>query len=199
MKKYPLCIATKNKNKSLELKSTLSEVFKISNLELVNDIEENGMSYFENAVKKAIFYKKFSPYPVIADDSGLEVEVLDSMPGVYSSRFGGENLTYEEKWRYLYTELKKYDSSNWKAKFKCVLCYYDGKNVPVFFEGIVEGFIAHQPKGKNGFGYDPIFYFPDLKKTFGELLPEEKKEVSHRSKACRKFLEWFLAKSSAPV
>jgi XTP/dITP diphosphohydrolase len=149
---------------------------------------EDGNSYFEHALKKAwAFYEVFK-IPVLADDSGLEVDLLQGRPGVHSATYWGEKLSWLERWKKLYSELGSEPKEKWTARFRCVLCYYDGKNVPQFFEGTVEGMILPEPSGENGFGYDPIFYCNLLKKSFGQAELAEKALVSHRAKAISEFL-----------
>jgi XTP/dITP diphosphohydrolase len=154
-------------------------------------VEENGDTYFENALKKAIAFQKAFQHPVLADDSGLEVDGLNGGPGVLSARFGGVDISWRERWQKLFDALAKSPTEGWRARFRCVLCYYDGKTVPQFFQGVVEGRIHSAPKGDRGFGYDPIFYYPPFAKTFGELDTGEKDGISHRAEAARHFLAWW--------
>lgn len=147
------------------------------------EIKEEGRTFFENAYIKA--YKAAKEFDIVAlgEDSGLVVDVLDGKPGVYSRRFAGENATDGENNRLLLSLLKDYPLSKRTAHFiSCiVVCKPDGSYISS--EGIVDGVIGFEPKGDNGFGYDPIFYYPPLSKTFAELNSVEKNEVSHRKKA----------------
>jgi XTP/dITP diphosphohydrolase len=153
--------------------------------EPVPEVEENGSTYRANALLKArAFYGTYG-VPVLADDSGLEVEALDGGPGIYSARFGGEAITWPERWEALYQALDPRPEP-WAARFRCVLCYFDG-SVPWYTEGTVEGFLLSKARGGEGFGYDPIFFCPELGKTFGEASPEEKDRVSHRARALEVF------------
>lgn len=145
---------------------------------------ESGTSFRENAREKAVFYARKSGLPTLAEDSGLEVEVLGGAPGVRSARFGGEGLSDAERVEYL---LKRLEGTPWeqrRACFRCViaLCFPEVDEVR-FFYGECPGFIAFEPKGSSGFGYDPIFYIPELGKTMAELSLEEKNRISHRARA----------------
>ena len=129
--------------------------------------------------------------PVLADDSGLEVDGLDGAPGVFSARFGGESLAWPQRWELMTSRLRGKDPAAWRARFRCVLCFYDGVQVPRFFQATSEGCIVPEPKGQKGFGYDPIFHSDDLDKTFAEASAEEKDRVSHRGRAVERFLAEF--------
>jgi len=156
-------------------------------------IVEDGETYFENALKKAMGYYRAFGIPVLSDDSGLEVDPLNGAPGVFSARFGGEEISWPDRWRLLHEKLAPFSRDTWRARFRAVLCYYDGETVPRFFQGVTEGLIV-EAKGAKGFGYDPIFYSDVLKKTFGEASSAEKHRCSHRSAASREFLS-FLARA----
>ena len=151
------------------------------------EVVEDGNSYYEHALKKALAFYEVFKTPVLADDSGLEVDLLGGRPGVDSATYGGEGLSWLERWKKLYSELGSHPKDKWTARFRCVLCYYDGKTVPQFYEGTVEGTILPEPSGDNGFGYDPIFYSTLLKKSFGQAELPEKALVSHRAKAIAEF------------
>ncbi len=155
------------------------------------DVVEDGHTYYENALKKAIAFQKVYGVPVLADDSGLELDPLDGAPGVFSARFGGEKISWPDRWKHMYEKLAPFPRDRWTARFRAVLCYYDGKSVPVFFEGTTEGRIHPGPAGEKGFGYDPIFFSTALGRTFGEAPSADKDRVSHRAVAARKFLEWI--------
>ena len=127
---------------------------------------------------------------VLADDSGLEVDALDGLPGLDSANYGGVDISWPERWNYLFKNIDASRNKQRAARFRCVLCYYDGKNPPQYFEATTEGQIADGPKGIGGFGYDPIFWSSELGKTLGEASAEEKALVSHRARATKKFLEW---------
>lgn len=187
-----LLLATSNKGKIEELRAFFR--LKQSPLQCVGpedlgkaapEVEENGSTYRANALLKAEAYERLFKVPVLADDSGLEVEALNDAPGIFSARFGGEGLTWPQRWEALYKKLHPRPEP-WAARFRCVLCYYDG-TVPWYTEGTVEGFLLSGPRGGEGFGYDPIFLCPELGKTFGEATASEKDRVSHRAKALETF------------
>lgn len=189
--KPTLLLATENQGKLKEFRSFLGVSFHCLSPHGKIEIIEDGTTYFENALKKAVGYFTALKVPVLSDDSGLEVDALNGAPGVFSARFGGEGISWPERWGYLHKALSSSPLERWTARFRCVLCYYDGKTVPVFFEGVTEGRIVSEPKGGKGFGYDPIFHSSVLKKTFAEATDEEKSRVSHRAEAIRVFLEWW--------
>ncbi len=183
-------IATKNKGKSREIK----EILKINgivfldllDLNFKRDIEETGLTFEENAlIKASAIYSEFK-MPVIADDSGLMVEALNGRPGVFSARYAGENASDEDNYRLLLNELSGIEDINRKARFVCIAVFYFDKGRYVVERGEIEGYITHNPVGEKGFGYDPVFYLPDFKKTMAELDPEIKNRISHRGKAFRK-------------
>lgn len=160
------------------------------------EVLEDGQTYQENSLKKARAYFKAYKVPVLSDDSGLEVDALEGKPGIHSARFGGESISWPERWQHLFLKLKGHKPDTWTARFRCVLCYYDGSRPPEFFEGTTEGRIVSCPQGDNGFGFDPIFFSSILGKTFGEASPQEKGGVSHRSQALKKFVNWYLAQQT---
>lgn len=188
-----IVIATRNKGKILEFKKlvslpkinilTMNEIPELREL----SIEEDGKTFTENAIKKAILVAKRSGYPTVADDSGLIVYALDGLPGVYSARFAGENASDQKNNIKL---LKKMEGvKDRRAAFICIiaLAFPNGK---VFtYEGRCEGIILKEPIGDGGFGYDPLFYYPPLSKTFAQMSIEEKNKVSHRSNAIKKLRE----------
>lgn len=149
------------------------------------DVEETGTTYRANAWLKAQAYFAVFGVPVLADDSGLEVDALNGEPGLYSARLGGEGISWPERWGVLFGLLQGHPQP-WTARFRCVLCYFDGKS-PRYFEGTVEGHIVPVGKGVSGFGYDPIFYCPELGQTFGEATAADKDRVSHRARALEAF------------
>ncbi len=191
----PLLIATGNAGKLAEFRRGLSSRFHCLSLRdprfaaiACPHVEEDGATYFENALKKAMAYYRAYQTPVLADDSGLEVVGLGGGPGVLSARFGGESLPWPQRWGLLIESLRSRPEGDWAALFRCVLCYYDGNSVPRFFQGKVTGKIVAQPSGGEGFGYDPIFLCSALGKTFGDASDEEKERVSHRGAAIVAFL-----------
>jgi len=140
-----------------------------------------GASFEENAVLKARYYGARSPGLVFADDSGLEVRALGGEPGIRSARFAGEKASDQDNNRLLLARLA--GCKDRSARFVCVIALAEGDRVLGTFEGAVEGVIAAAPEGEGGFGYDPLFYYPGLERTFGQLTWEEKLRVSHRGRA----------------
>lgn len=152
------------------------------------EVEESGLTFKENAEIKAKAYYELLKIPTIADDSGLEVDALNKEPGVYSARYGGK-LTDQERNAYLLSKLKNVGDYLRTARFICVLAFKFHDHKPIrFYEGVAEGKIIYQPRGKYGFGYDPIFEDIRTRKTFAELTMEEKNLISHRGKALQLFL-----------
>lgn len=198
MKRPSVFLASTNRGKISEFENLLKSFVSCSSplskefmATPVPEVIEDGLTYYENALKKALAFQKVFRVPVLADDSGLEVDALGGRPGLHSARYGGDKISWNERWNKLYEELKPYPASAWTARFRCVLCYYDGKRVPQYFEGIAEGRIADRPQGSQGFGYDPIFFSPTLNKSFAQASAEEKDLVSHRSEAIRRFMDWW--------
>ena len=160
-------------------------------------VVEDGLTFEANACKKAEFYSRYAPGEIVlADDSGLEVDALHGAPGVHSARYAAdephqaENTEDEANNAKLLRELKNVPPEKRTARFVCVIAAArDGKTLQVF-RGTAEGSILDTPRGANGFGYDPLFYFPAIKRTFAELKAEEKAKYSHRGAAFRQFLEW---------
>jgi XTP/dITP diphosphohydrolase len=157
---------------------------------------EDGASFDENAYKKAFHTARMLGLPAMADDSGLVVEALGGEPGVRSARYAGEGATDEANWRRLLTAMA--GVGNRKAAFECVMTIAVPQGPALVYEGRCEGEIALAPRGKNGFGYDPVFWYPPAGKTFAEMSPEEKNEVSHRGRAMKelgkefkKILQWL--------
>jgi XTP/dITP diphosphohydrolase len=183
-----LVLATHNSDKVLEFKTGLNHV----NIDLlpldqfcnIGEIEETGVTLKQNAKIKAETVFNITQTPTIADDTGLEVDALGGAPGVYSSRFSGENASYADNVKKLLKEMESIPIKNRTATFRTVICYRD-KERELYTEGEIKGIITEKPKGHNGFGYDPIFYISKFNKTMAELTPEEKNTVSHRGNAIR--------------
>ncbi len=187
-----LLIATRNDGKLKELRRLLGGVpFELVDLMQAGvsvTVEEKGASFNENARLKAIGYARASGLLTLADDSGLEVDALGREPGVNSARYGGPGLSDADRVNLLLDRMK--DVPGWRrnARFRAVLAL-SGDGVPgrvATFEGVIEGAITHQPIGRNGFGYDPVFWLKHFVKTTAELAPEEKDVVSHRGQAARR-------------
>jgi XTP/dITP diphosphohydrolase len=159
----------------------------------IEDVEETGSTYAENAVLKAKTYSLKTNLWALADDSGLEVEVLGNAPGIFSARYAGENASNNEKINKLLTQIEKSSKKNRNAKFICVIALTNEKGeVQVIVEGVCEGHITDKPCGINGFGYDPVFIPNDYRETFGELSEEIKQKISHRANAVRKIIDFLL-------
>jgi XTP/dITP diphosphohydrolase len=180
-----LVIATRNQGKTAEIKELLQDFpIKIKNMDDFGPIphmDEDGETFDENAYKKASFAARVLGFPALADDSGLMVEDLGNLPGVHSARYGGKDATDEQRCALLLDAMK--GKQNRKASFECVISIAAPRGSALTYEARCEGLIAEKPAGSNGFGYDPVFHYPPLNKTFAELSREEKNRVSHRGKA----------------
>lgn len=188
-----LVLATRNKGKTGEIRELLKDFsINIRNLDdfgPIPPIEEDGDTFEANAYKKSSLTARYIGYPALADDSGLCVDALDGAPGIYSARYAGSGATDRQNCQKLLQALGTHP--NRKAHFKCVLSLAVPTGPALTYEARCEGLITSQPCGTNGFGYDPIFFFPEYKKTFAELSIEEKSLVSHRGKALREFCGEF--------
>jgi XTP/dITP diphosphohydrolase len=185
-----LLLASFNPGKVKEIRDYLSTLpFDIFGLEVIPGLQpcpEIGSSFAENARHKAEYYSQFSVALTIADDSGLVVDALDGQPGIHSARFVSESATDEERYREVLFRMRNVPSHKRTARFVCcIVMAREGRMLDIF-EGTVEGLIVREPRGENGFGYDPIFLFPKLSKTLAELDPSEKLVVSHRGQALQK-------------
>jgi len=189
-----ILVASTNPGKLAELKSMLGESIKwvgLSDFEGIEEVIEDGANFAENARKKAVGYAKATGLWTIADDSGLVVDALGGEPGVKSARFSGEKasdrgLLDSENMEKVLRLLKGVPVKSRTARFVCHLCLASPEKVLLETEGKLEGVIAEEKKGENGFGYDPIFFVPELNKTVAELKGEEKNSISHRGNAIRK-------------
>lgn len=185
-------IGTNNRHKVKEiseiLRETPLEIKSLIDFPKVSSVDETGKTLEENAVLKAESYGKMTGLLTIADDTGLEVAALNGEPGVLSARYAGEHCSYEDNNRKLLQELSS--EKNRKAKFRCVIACYDPvKNFSQTVEGVLDGEILNEIRGKNGFGYDPVFYLPQFEKTLAELSSEQKNRISHRAIALIKAKE----------
>lgn len=180
-----IILASNNKDKVKEVKEILKGYDIISMKEAGIDvgIEENGTTFEENALIKARAIMKLTGQITMADDSGLEIDYLNKAPGVYSARFMGHDTSYDIKNKALIQKLEGVKGSDRSGRFVCAIavCFPDGREIVK--RGTMEGLIAEEIKGDNGFGYDPIVYLPEYGRTSGELAPEEKNKISHRGKA----------------
>ena len=192
-----LLIGTNNKGKLREIQSLLPKTIKTySILDFkINSPVENGKNFRENSIIKSKYFSKKTNLMCLADDSGLEIDILNKRPGIYSSRWGGRNSDFGKAIKKVYRELNK-KNKDWKkrkikAQFVCALsiCYLNKKIACVI--GSVEGSISEKPKGKNGFGYDPIFIPKNKNKTFGEMRPSQKYKLDHRYKAFKKIKKFL--------
>ena len=188
-----IVLASRNKKKIAELQTLLGEyiegieILSLDDVGILGEIEENGNSFSENALIKARAAAE-SGYIGIGDDSGLEVDALGGAPGIYSARYAGGHGDDEANNQLLLKNLE--DKTDRSARFVCALaCVYPDGREDICVIGKAEGEIISEYRGAGGFGYDPLFYFPPLEKTFGELSAEEKNRVSHRSDAIRKMAE----------
>ena len=180
-----LVLATGNRGKSLEIRRLLEgfpvDISDLNDFGPIPPVVEDGNTFEENAYKKASFVAKVLGFPALADDSGLEVEALGGVPGVYSARYAGPLATDDENNSKLLAALEGADSR--KARFCCVLSLAVPAGPALTYEGTCQGEILHAPRGAGGFGYDPLFFFPPMGKTFAELTVDEKSTVSHRGRA----------------
>ena len=184
-------LATQNQKKLREMSDILSgfgvEVVSPKSLGIDLEVEETGTSFAENAMLKAKAICEAANLPAIADDSGLCVDALAGAPGVYSARYGGEGLDDVGRYRLLLENLRGQTTRT--AHFACAIACAFPNGDTLTAEGKVEGTIAFAPMGEGGFGYDPIFFYPPLRKTFGQLTAEEKHGISHRGKALEVFVK----------
>ena len=192
-----LLIGTNNTGKYKEIRDLLSKrikTYSTSEFKLKNP-KEDGLTFEENSIIKSKYFSKKTNLICLADDSGLEIDILNKEPGIYSARWGGKKGDFDKAIKKVYRELFKKDK-NWKqkkikARFICALsiCYINEKIISVI--GKVEGYISNDPRGKNGFGYDPIFIPKDKKKTFGEISSAQKYKIDHRSNAFKKIKKFL--------
>ncbi len=191
-----LIVATSNKDKFKEIKSILQgidcKILSLLDFDKSPKIIENGDTFLENSKKKSILTSKFYDCFAVADDSGLEVEFLDGKPGVYSARFAGKDCNYTANNQKLLSLLKGLPKSKRKARFTCcVSCAYKGEYISHFC-GYIKGYIADNPVGSKGFGYDPVFFLSKYNKTMAQITPALKNKISHRYQAFEKFRKSFL-------
>ena len=188
-----IVLASHNQGKMKEMSAILAqygvELVLQSDLGVNIEVEETGETFRENALLKAHAVMKATGMPAISDDSGLMVDALNGAPGVYTARYGGEGLTDVERYRLLLSALV--GQTNRAAHFySCIACVFPAGETLVA-QGVCDGTIAFAPIGQDGFGYDPIFFVPALRKTFAQMTPEEKNTVSHRAKALATFRNEF--------
>lgn len=194
-----LLLATRNNKKKQELQEILKdlkvEIVTLADIEPLPEVEEDGVTFEENAIKKASINASLSGLVTLADDSGLVVDALDGKPGVYSARFAGEDANDEKNNKKLMMLLKDVDLAQRTARFKCVIAICSPTGATKTVDGSCEGTIATEPSGHGGFGYDPLFIPQGYNQSFATLSSGEKNRISHRGKALQKakpVIEEFL-------
>tara|TARA_B100000029_G_scaffold11565_1_gene12322 strand:- start:363 stop:959 length:597 start_codon:yes stop_codon:yes gene_type:complete len=196
-KNLTLLIGTNNKGKLKEIKELLPKFIKIKSTSdfKLKSPKENGSTFEENSLIKSKYFSNKTKLLCLADDSGLEIDLLNKKPGIHSARWSGKKNNFNKAIKKVYKELNKKDK-NWKrkkikARFICVLSISLLNKKIALVKGIVEGLISTEPKGKNGFGYDPIFIPKKYKKTFGEMSPFHKYKIDHRYQAFKKIRKFL--------
>lgn len=195
MNDYSLLVATFNQGKSREIRRYLSghikKIVNLQDLHIHKVFLEYGSTFRENARGKSLFYGKEWPGLTLAEDSGLEIDRLQGEPGVHSARYAGPDANDEKNIEKVLLELKDIPHEQRKARFICCMVLSQGGNVIKEIEESVGGIITTKKEGDNGFGYDPVFYYPPLRKTFGQMSETEKNQISHRGKALRKLIDFL--------
>lgn len=189
-----IILATRNKGKIAEINAIFSgtdvEFVGLDAFPMAPETVEDGKTFPENALKKAKDIFDYTKIVTVSEDSGLEVDILDGLPGVYSSRFASEKATDKENIEKLIHELRDVPYEKRTARFVSVFCLFEGKDIR-YFEGSVKGHIIDKPRGASGFGYDPLFVPEGYEKTFAELGTDMKNKISHRAKALKKLKEFL--------
>jgi len=190
-----IVVASRNPHKIEELRAILSgldiDIKSALDYPELEEVEEDRRTLEGNALKKARYVHEYTGLPVLADDTGLEVDALEGRPGVFSARYAGEDATYEENTRKLLSELAGVENSVRLAQFRTVVAFITETGGEFTFEGICRGQILSEPRGEKGFGYDPVFQPKGYEKTFAELESSEKNIISHRGRAIQKFYNWL--------
>jgi XTP/dITP diphosphohydrolase len=187
-----LYCATTNPGKLREFRLAVTDSFDVESVPGLGSLrpcEETGVTFEENAIQKALYYSKHSDGFVFVDDSGLEVDALGGAPGVYSARYAGTDATDETNNRLLLDRMR--GVSDRSARFVCVVALAESGRLVRTFRGEVEGQLTEEPRGANGFGYDPLFYYPPFGCTFGEAKLQRKMEVSHRARALHSMRDYL--------
>ena len=197
-----MVIATRNSGKMNEMWKMLSETtynpLSLDDVQINEEVEETGVTFRENAILKAKTYGKLCGKLTLADDSGIEVDALEGQPGIYSARYGGEGKDDNDRNELLLKNLSGISEDKLTARFRCVVALWNPINdTSVTFEGRIEGKITRNVRGSNGFGYDPLFFFPEKNKTLAELSIQEKEVVSHRGKAMREAIMYLEQNESS--
>jgi XTP/dITP diphosphohydrolase len=189
-----ILVATTNPGKIREIRGILAgapaELVTLADLPPIEEPEETGATFADNARLKALYYSTATGLPSVADDSGLEIEALDNAPGVHSARWHGYD--YAVKFSRIYELLAGKGMTTSPARFVAAVAFAENGRIAFESRGVVEGTIAPAPKGSNGFGYDPIFFYPPLNCTLAEVTGDAKAQVSHRGAAFRQFKEYLL-------
>ena len=186
--KMKIILATHNMDKCAEMESIMRqisvELLTLNEYPEIGEIIENGKTLLENALIKARTVHKLVNLPALADDTGLEVDILNGQPGIYSARYAGEKCSYSDNVNKLLQEMDNISSDKRIAHFCTAIAYVDD-NMELTTEGTVQGLITDKRKGIDGFGYDPVFYVPNMKKTYAEMSMYEKNQISHRGIAIK--------------
>lgn len=196
-KPIPLTVASSNAGKLREFQALAEstgasiELSLLSNFGALPGFEESAPTFAENAVGKALHYSRFADGLLVADDSGLVVPALGGAPGVQSARHAGPGASDADRVQKLLREMQGKSGGQRRARFVCVIAVAEKGECRGIFSGFVEGILLEAPRGKGGFGYDPVFFIPSLGKTFSEMLPEEKNRYSHRGIAFRKAISYL--------
>ena len=189
-----IVLATHNRDKCAEMEAIMKDMpiqlLTLNEFPEIENIIEDGKTLVENALIKAKTVHKITHLSAIADDTGLEVDALDGKPGIYSARYSGENCSYYDNVNKLLKEMENIPPQKRSALFRTAIAYVD-ENMELTTEGVVEGVIIDVTKGIDGFGYDPVFYIPGMKKTYADMSMNEKNQISHRGKAVKN-MQTFL-------
>ncbi|MDA9594654.1 RdgB/HAM1 family non-canonical purine NTP pyrophosphatase [bacterium] len=187
-----LVIATHNNDKKTEMQYALKDlevkILSLDSFPEIGEIEESGSTLLENSFIKAKEVYRKTGIPTLADDTGLEVEFLNGAPGIYSARYAGKNVTYEDNVKKLLSELSGVEKKLRAAQFRTVISFFSAKK-ELWVDGRIEGFITEKPIGEKGFGYDSVFFVPDRDLTFAQMGREEKNKISHRGLALKKIVK----------
>ena len=201
MKRLKCLIATGNPHKTESIKRLLGglaiDLVDLNQLPPLEEPEEDGSTFLENALIKSRYYSKATGLIALADDSGLEVDAMDKAPGIYSSRFAGAHTTHEEKMAKILEHLQDLPAPQRTARFRCVAAATFPDGYECYAEGSMEGLIANSPAGLGGFGYDPIVFLPQLNKTVAQLTDDEKDSLSHRGEAFKLLIPKLFDRAQA--
>ena len=198
-----IILATHNQDKVKEISAILNlpgvRLLSLAELGIDADADETGTSYSENALVKARHAHAQLGGLVLADDSGLSIDLLDGYPGIYSARFAGEQASYSDKIQYIWQLLADYPQEQWTAAFHCALAFIDNRGKEYLFSGECKGKIIPEMRGEHGFGYDPVFYMAEYQMTTAEMDPQLKNKISHRALAFAKFNDFLQEQYSGEL